>query len=116
MADKVKIEWKIPYGFGLKKKKSQQVKLTKRQKKIGLANLEGAGLGFAIGTGLGGFGGMVVGVPLGTLTANVLAKKKYGKKRGRPLKYQMKGINRLLSTREQRVKYSRQQARLRGKK
>lgn len=104
---KTQIVFDIPSGF--KQKKEKPVTLTKRQKKIALANVEGAGAGFVIGTALGGFGGMVVGVPAGVIAGNIIGKRRAGKRVGRPLKYKQKGIlNRLLSTRQERVHYSRE--------
>ncbi len=103
----LKISMKIPYGLD-RKRKSKPVTLTKRQKKVALLNVEGAGVGFVIGTSLGGLGGMIIGVPAGTLAGNILARKRAGKKRGRPLKYKQKGfLNRLTSTRQERVAYNR---------
>lgn len=115
----IKIEWKIPAG-GLptgKKRKKKEIKLTKRQRKLGLFNLEGAGLGFAVGTAVGGFGGMIVGVPIGTIAGNLVGKKFMGKPRGRKLTYQKKGVlNKVFSTREERVKYNIKMMKQRKKK
>ena len=103
-----KIEFNIPMG-GLPKrgKYKKQIKLTKRQRKIAFANVEGAGAGFVIGTALGGFGGMVVGVPAGVLAGNVIGRVRAGKQRGRKLTFKKKGIiNSIFSTRSERVEYN----------
>jgi len=105
---KTKIELGIPKGIGKKKPKSAEIKLTKREKKIGFYNLEGAGAGFVVGTALGGVGGMMIGVPIGTIAGNLIGKKVAGKKRGRAMKFKQKGLmNKIFSTREERVKFNR---------
>lgn len=84
---KTKIEFMIPAGFGLGgKKKKENTFISKRKKKIGLATLEGGGAGFVIGGTLGGFGGMVLGFPIGVVAGNIYGKRKAGKIRGRPRK------------------------------
>lgn len=111
-----KIEWGIPKGIGKKKPKSKEIRLTKRQKKIGLYNIEGAGAGFVIGTTLGGVGGMFLGVPIGAFAGNLIGKKVAGKKRGRPLTFKQKGLmNKIFSTREDRVKFNRARIKKRRK-
>lgn len=111
-----KIEFSIPKGVGKKKPKSKEVRLTKREKKLGLINLEGAGAGFVIGTAVGGIGGMIVGVPIGAIAGNLVGKRVVGKPRGRKLTFQKKGVlNKILSTREQRVKFNREMMKKRRK-
>ena len=96
-----------------KSSKKKNVKLTQRQKKIGFYNLEGACLGFVVGTALGGVGGMFVGVPVGTLAGNLIGKKVAGKKKGRPLKYRQKSfLEKIISTRQSRVEYNRKMLKL----
>jgi hypothetical protein len=56
--------------------KMAKQKISARQKKLTLATMEGTGLGFAIGTGLGGFGGMAIGVPLGAFAGNLFGRYK----------------------------------------
>ena len=102
-----KILFKIPTGLS-NKKQSKPIKYTKRERKITRGNVSGAGLGFVIGTALGGFGGMVIGVPAGTLAGNLIAKKRAGKQRGRHLTYQKTGFfNKLTSTRSERLSYNK---------
>lgn len=108
-----KIVWNIPKGVGKRKAESKEIKLTKRQKRLGVYNLEGAGAGFVIGTAVGGIGGMMLGVPIGTFAGNLIGKKVLGKPRGRKLTYQKKGVmNRIFSTREDRVKFNREMMRM----
>ena len=112
-----KIVFDIPKGVGKRKPKSKEVRLTKRQKRLGVYNLEGAGAGFVVGTALGGVGGMFIGVPIGTFAGNLLGKKVLGKPRGRKLTYKQKGIlNKVFSTREERVKFNRAMMKKRKKR
>lgn len=69
------------------KKKAKLQTLTKREKKLAMYNLVGAGLGYSIGGLVGGLGGMVIGVPIGTMTAFAIGEYKLGKPKGRAPKY-----------------------------
>jgi len=77
--DDIKIVFNIPstrlVGGKIRKKKEKPMPL--RKKKIGLATLEGGGVGFIVGGTLGGLGGMVVGFPIGVIASNIYAKRKY---------------------------------------
>ena len=100
----------------VRKRKKKDIKLTKREKKIALANVEGAGIGYVVGTAVGGIGGMFLGVPAGVLAGNIIGKKIAGKQVGRPLEYRKtKFLDRVLSTRQSRVEYNRQMKRVKKK-
>ena len=117
---KVEIVWNRPLQSTslVGRKKKTDFTFTKREKKIAVANLEGAGAGFVLGTALGGFGGMVVGVPLGTLAGNVIGTRMAGKPRGRPMKYVQKQnfFGRMLSTKAERIAYDKKMLALERKK
>jgi len=92
------IDWKalwsgkIPSNFTKRDLEAQQRKkkwqeTTKREKKLGLYNVLGAGAGFVVGTLTGGLGGMLIGVPIGTYTGFALGELTLGKEKGRKPKY-----------------------------
>src|SRR4030042_841444 len=77
----LKILWKFPDDSKPKK----PVPYTKREKTIGFGTLAGAGLGFVGGMWTFGTLGWFLGVPLGTLAGNIIARKST-KQQGRPSK------------------------------
>jgi len=75
---------------------------TKREKKVGLATVGGAGVGFVIGGLTFGAMGMLAGVPIGTFAGNIYAQKKY-KPVGRKPYIKYSGWQTLWTTREERL-------------
>ena len=70
-------------GLPNSKRKKKPKPLTKRQRSIGRAVVEGGGLGFVVGGTVAGLGGMVIGFPIGAVAGRIYGSKKAGKKRGR---------------------------------
>jgi hypothetical protein len=71
---------KFPKGLGGLKIKEERYRLTRQQKKIGLANMEGMGAGFVVGSLAGGVLGGLAGAVGGTFAGNIIGKKLYRKK------------------------------------
>lgn len=90
-------------GGLIKKGKEKRYPYTKREKKIGLSTLEGAGAGFVIGGLAGGLGGIMLGVPIGTFAGNIYSRKR-NKPRGRPSKVKFSTREQLFSPREERLR------------
>lgn len=90
-------------GGLVKTRKPKVYPYTKREKKISLATVSGAGAGFVIGGFTGGLGGILLGVPIGTLAGNVFARKRYPQ-RGRKVYYKQSLFKQLTTPREELMK------------
>jgi hypothetical protein len=68
----------------VKKRKEKEYPYSKREKKISLLTVGGAGAGFVVGGLTGGLVGMWAGVPIGTFAGNIIARKSYPQKGRKP--------------------------------
>jgi hypothetical protein len=90
-------------GGLVKSRKEKEYPYTKREKKIGLATVGGAGVGFVIGGFTGGLGGILLGVPIGTFAGNIIARKSIPQK-GRKSDVKFGFIKRFTTAREDLLK------------
>lgn len=107
-------------GGLLKKKKAKEYPYTKREKKVSLLTVGGAGAGFVVGGMVGGLGGILLGVPIGTLAGNIYARETTPTKGRKPF-YQPSLLKRTLNVREDLLKekdeiYSVERARVKSER
>jgi len=93
----------LKLGGLVKKRKEKVYPYTKREKKISIATVGGAGAGFVIGGLTGGLVGMMAGVPIGTFAGNIYSRARY-KQKGRKSFYQPSFFKKLTTPREDLLK------------
>jgi hypothetical protein len=95
-------EYKLSFDIPTPKIRKQAIKpLTKTERRRGLYQLEGAGLGFTIGGALGGLGGMFLGVPTGIAVGSAYGAFKARKVGGRPPKIKIPYLKKIFMTRRE---------------